>query len=220
MNQQRLRFAIRLLILLFAVCGVVTNASASSLVYTNRTQWATAIGGGIITENFETSPVGVLPIGTTQLGLVAFTTDDNGSENPSIRNGGTVNSTRELFGRVDNGAFGGTFHIITFPTAVRAFGADFNSTTSGDGLQVVIGSDVITFSQHLTGAGNGFLGVVSSAPFTAITFRPAGLPLGEGFGLDNLSFQPVPEPPSIVCGGATIISLFIRRRRIIACDGA
>lgn len=141
----------------------------------------------------------------TDLGLVSFETDDSGAA-PRIQTSGLVNGSTELFGRVDDTTFGGTFNRIHFPFQVISFGGDFFSTTSGDGLVVSFAGESLLFSDYLEN-GNGFLGVISDVPFNQITFTPAGLPLGEGFNLDNISFHAVPEPSTCAL---LILALFVR----------
>lgn len=211
MKQLRACYVVPLSALFIVVACAVADADNAVIVFTSRVHWATAVGNGVITEDFETSPLGLLPIGTTQLGMIAFTTDDSGPIAPRIEQPGQVNGTRDLFGRVDNRTFGGTFHTISFPFDAIAFGADFDSTTTGDGLEVTVGAAMIRFSDHLSGPGDGFLGVISDAPFDSITFRPVGLPLGEGFSVDNLSFRAVPEPSSAILA---VIAAAIGGRRI------
>ena len=63
-------------------------------------------------------------------------------------------------------------------------GADFVGTTDGDLLTLVIGSETVQFDQHLSGSGDGFLGVISDTPFNMLTLAKENPSLsGEAFAL-------------------------------------
>lgn len=215
--------------LAFAVAALATDtAGAAIMVFTSRADWEAAVGT-FQTEDFESTPLGTLPGGTTtNLGLVDFSYPGapSGSPAPRIRDSGTVNGTRELVGHIfDPGAGGGTTnpgpHTITFASPIWAFGADFESTLSGDNVTVTFAGMTIKFSDFLIAPGNGFLGVVADTTFSTIVFgtEDASGYTAELFSIDDLSFSvaetAVPEPGmlGLVALGLAGLGVAARRRR-------
>lgn len=206
------------LLVILGVSSSSRRALAAITVFTDRAAFETAVGGTVVTETFEASPLGALAVGTTDLGLVSMTIDGNSEGTNEIRDFGNVNGSREFHGDIDTGA--ATFIDVTFDLPlVRGFGGDFASTTTGDLLTVTVAGTTIEFDNFLSGDGDGFLGVTSDVPFANITFRSEDLTsFGEAFQLDNLSFAPpaaaVPEPSTLLMGGmVALLGLGYARRR-------
>jgi hypothetical protein len=198
-----LAFAIFVFLSRFSHAGIV--------VFTDRSQWTTAVGSASIShENFESVPVGILALGISDLPIFDFYTDGTATA-PRIQDDGLVNGSRELFGRVSDGRFGGMLHRFDFVAPVYAFAADYASTLSSDGLVLQVASSQIRFSDHLAGEGDGFLGIVSDIPFVNVTYVPAALEIGEGFHIDNVSIATVPEPHPI-CLFLVSITAFVLSR--------
>ncbi|MCZ6830755.1 MAG: hypothetical protein O7F73_14440, partial [Gammaproteobacteria bacterium] len=65
------------------------TAGATPVVYKNQADWLAALGSASVqTEDFESSPVGDLAVGTTDIGLFNITIDPNNSlGNNGIRDG-------------------------------------------------------------------------------------------------------------------------------------
>lgn len=201
-------------------------AGAALIVYTDRVSWEGAIGS-FSTEDFESAPLGQLSAGTTDLGLVDFTFDTGPSNlgpaivGPSVSN--SVNGSRQLDGHIFtlNQGGGGTttpsYHEFDFGALVFGWGADFRNTLTGDDLIATTAGIDTLFSDHLTGIGNGFLGVISDTAFSSFRLTTAdasGFSLAEFFWMDDLSFSTsIPEPTSLALLIAGLAGLGCLRRR-------
>ena len=109
---------------------------------------------------------------------------------------------------------------LVLPSPASAFGGDFYSANSVDGLWLQVNG-----SQHKLGDemdsddGTGFLGFISTNVFTTVTlfdpvkndFANSVYRLGESFGLDNVSFAEVPEPMTMALMG--LGGFLLRKRR-------
>ena len=201
------------------VAGLVTAASAQFTVYTDRTAWEAAVGGAITTETFNSVTPFMFADGQTlDTGLLQVTRDGspNGGDGAlEIAPGsdfGNIDATTFLAGetgadpheRVDFAFNGG---------AVYAFGADFNSPFSGDGIGVEIDGQLFLLD-YIPGFDTGFFGVVSTGSFTSasIVGNPDTITFQELWSADNVSYAAIPTPAS-----ATLLGLgglvAARRRR-------
>jgi hypothetical protein len=198
----------------------VSFSHAALTFYTNRAAWETAVANPILTEDFDSIPPYLLQEGINSAGLIdielinlvapsIWNSINNGSGSQSVNGspfyqGGSNanNSTGELSGA--------DFIDLHLPYAVIAFGGDFCSTHSGDGLTLSVNGESYEFTDLLPGGvGSGFLGFISTVPFTTVRLYDAEK--RETFGLDNVSFA-VPEPGTLVLLAVGAISLLRKRR--------
>ena len=175
-----------------AVSLCVVRTQAALTVYTSRSNWQAAIGS-FATETFAQTGLGPSLLGPNDYGFFTATLDGNLSEYTGIVEPGAVNGTREFQARISTNSPQDPTQIdVQLDGPVLGIGADFVGTTDGDSLRITIGPDVIEFDQHLPGAGNGFLGVVSTTSFSALTLATeTPTLLGESFAIDDVSFGPV-----------------------------
>lgn len=212
----------------FAIAAVMVATAgqlqAGIIVFTDRTAWEAAVAGTIATEDFNGVANQILSSGTTTLGTFDVTLNANDAGNLNNVSGGVLNF------RVSNWVGGDpvTSFIDIAPVSsslLSAFGADFVSTTTGAKLKVtlMLNGSTVVFSDHLSGVGTGFLGVVDDmTPFSSLRFEavsPASDNSAEVFSLDNLSTSVAtvaPEPTSLALAGFAGIGMAAgawRRRR-------
>ena len=96
-----------------------------------------------------------------------------------------------------------------------AFGADFFSPFSGDGIGLEVLGDVVLLDS-ITGFNSGFFGVVSDVPFTDVNIvgNPGAVTFQELWSADNLSYAIVPEPTSLLSAMLAAACLLGLRRRV------
>jgi hypothetical protein len=185
------------------VSGVAAPAAAAPIVFTDRTAWEAAV---VIAGNETFSNAfAVLPLGTTDLGVVDVTITGTVSTFSSVGSG--------LFnGFIQNGGANNVSAItFTFPQPVNAWGADFSTTATGDRVIVTFNGNSYDVGSLLANqspvfpepAPFEFLGFIDDAPFTSLTMTTAAFTsIGESFFVDDLSFgdsqTAVPEPATLL----------------------
>lgn len=167
------------------------SAFAVPIVYTSEASWLTALGGAAVTtEDFSSSPSGVLAAGTTDLGLFDVTITSNAE--------GQIGVFSEILnGDIDADSTLSMVFSNFDVTPLIGFAGDWGSTTTGDLLTITINGTTIQFDNFLAGSGDGFLGFIDTDSFTSLTFGTEGTTtFGEFFTLDNVQVatSSVPEP--------------------------
>ncbi len=208
-----------------ALSGVIVaiaagSASASITVFTDRASWEAALGGAMpVVEDFNSVATGPIADGATlDTGLLQIKRDgsaNGGDGDLAITAGGgfgDIDGTNYLDGetgaapheRVDFGFNG---------QSVFAFGADFVSPFSGDGIGLEVNGELFLIDT-ISGFDLGFFGVVSSgATFSvaSIVGNPADDTFQELWQADNVSYA-IPTP-----GAAGLLAVAglasVRRRR-------
>lgn len=198
--------------------GLVGSASAQLTVFTDRAAWEAAVGGGVFTEDFNAQSPGVIADGSTlDTGLLQIFRDGtpNGGDGLlEIEDGGNfgnLNGTTFLSGetgiapheRVDF-SFNGQ--------SVFAFGGDWFSPFSGDGIGLEVGGEVILLDQ-IAGFDQGFVGFVSAGgTFSSVSIVGTldDISFQELWSVDNISYA-VPSPAGFALLG--IGGVFAMRRK-------
>jgi hypothetical protein len=204
----------------FGAAAVATPALAGGLtIYTDRASWEAALGGATaVVEDFNSLSTGVISDGATlDTGLIQITRDGS----PNGGDGALAISPGSLFGNFDgtnhlDGETGVAPHenvIIGFGGQnIFAFGADWVSPFSGDGIVLRVGESIISLDS-ITGFNSGFLGFVSdSETFGSVTIagNPGVITFQELWQADNISYA-VPAPGALALLG--MAGLVGRRRR-------
>lgn len=207
------------LVSMLVVSGTVLgSATAQVTIFTDRAAWEAAVGGGIVTEDFNALSPGVVAAGSTlDTGLLQVFRDGspNGSDGllevEAGANFGNLDGTNFLSGetgiapheRVDF-SFNGQ--------SVFAFGGDWFSPFSGDGIGLEVGGEVFLLNQ-ISGFNQGFVGFVSNGgAFSSISVvgNPADESFQELWSVDNISYA-VPSPTGFAVLG--LGGVFAMRRK-------
>lgn len=197
------------------ICTAGIALAAGLAVFTDASDYIAALDQTVV-ENFEAAPIGTVASGTVvDLGILTFSYDGSPDGGPN-----DIFDGQPLFQFVNNGLdiqfmgevnFDGTpsgIHYFEFPDPILAFGGTFTGASSGSGLTLSVGSakdnifpGIISFQDTLGGDGTGFLGVVSSTPFSTVAFGVEGNDgkSSEVFRLDEVTIgtvSTVPLPPA------------------------
>ena len=195
------------------LAGLATPAAAGVSTFTDLAAWQAAAGPSTL-EDFSGSPPGILSAGSTDIGAFSIFLDKNNSGDNTIAGQRFNGYIDDPTASIDNGALVLRFD---FEAPLVGFAGDWLSMINADRVTVTLAGQTIEFDNFLTGNGDGFLGFVSTVPFTSLQF---GLELasatidGERFALDNARLAAtVPEPPAItLLTGALFVAGVWRRR--------
>lgn len=178
-------------------------ATASITVYTDRAAWLAAVSASVQTEQFESLAVQNFTNLVTPAGLVTMTYDRLSStpgNNPGIVNFGGTWGRVLHFNKQDPTATFDTGAPITsaigFGTSITAFGGDYvqvGYTASGSptgSVTLHVGAETVNMQAHVDSIGNGFVGIISTTPFSSasFTFLRSGTIVNDVFQLNDLSF--------------------------------
>jgi hypothetical protein len=198
----------------------IAHAQAAITVYTDQSAWLAALNGADVTlETFNSiSPFEFADGQTLDTGLVQITRDGsaNGADGAlTISAGGgfdDLDGTNYLRGET-----GATPHerveIGFNGQSVFAFGADWFSPFSGDGIALDVGGQIILLDQ-ISGFGQGFVGIISdSDTFSSISIvgNPDAVTFQELWSADNLVYA-VPAPGAMALLGLGGLAAARRRR--------
>ena len=203
----------KLLTLIIVATGLAGRVdAATTTAYTDLTAWSAA-AGSFVTEDFSDA--------TLAPGLsIAF-----GSNSPAGSISGGEYHDYSVTG------FSSFNSLITFSTAVTAFGADWDLTPGGNGGGLLL---QISYADATTGslfipysATTSFSGFVSNTNVASIRIHTADLTGEELFDADNFRFSgtpgggngdggtpPIPEPGSalVFAAGVLVVRTATRRR--------
>lgn len=187
--------------------GCVAPALGQLTVYTDRAAWEAAVGS-FMTEDFNNLTPGVIADGATlDTGMIQLTRDgsDNGGDGLfEVEPGGN-------FGNVDGTTFisgetGASPHeniLVEFGgQSIFAFGADWFSPFSGDGIGIQVGNELILLDS-ISGFDIGFVGFTldaGSVNSIAIVGNPGTITFQELWSADNFSYA-VPAPSALALLG-------------------
>lgn len=208
-------------ITLAALCAatVATPAMAGIMVFDNRAAWEAALGGAsAVVEDFNSQTPGVIADGATlDTGLLQITRDGSANGGDGLleiepgSNFGNFDGTTFLSG--ETGAAPHENVIIEFNgQGIFAFGADWVSPFSGDGIVLNFGTYTVSLDS-ITGFNSGFLGFVATGEsFSSVTISGTedDITFQELWSVDNMSYA-VPAPGTLALLGLS--GLAMRRRR-------
>ena len=217
------------------ICSAGIALAAGLTVFTDASDYLAALDQTVV-ENFDGAPIGTVASGTVvDLGNLTFSYEGQPDGGPN-----DIFDGQPLFQYVNNGLdiqfmgevnFDGTpsgEHYFQFAEPIYGFGGVFIGASSGSGLTLAIGSSTsnilpgaVSFQDTLGGDGTGFLGVVSSTPFTTVAFGVEGNDgkSSEVFRIDEITYGTVSTVPlpaaawSLIAAMGGIFALGRTRRR-------
>ena len=201
-------------------CVAVSSLQAQLTVFTDRSDWENALGGLIVvTEDFNSIDPFEFADGQTLVTSNLSVTRD-GSMNGG--DGFLAIADGSEFGNLDgtnflDGETGASPHeVVSFDFLGRsafAFGADFFSPFSGDGIALSVAGEIVLLDS-IAGFDSGFVGVISDSAFTTVDIigNPEKLTFQELWSADNVSYA-IPEPSSAVWLTSLVAAFAIRRRK-------
>jgi hypothetical protein len=196
------------ILLLFFQCSY-----AAITMYTDRNAWRIAAGGTqVFFVNFNTYTTDVAA--TAPLNVGSFTLTPNGSwDVPLIDTpqGGFWNASFDGTAGVTMRATLGRSLSVDFQSSVGSFGFDL-ADSFGGGRMARITTSTGDFHDFVAQPGtNGFIGLVSTAPITSVTFSTTSnvRPL-----IDNFEANAVPEPSAgaLLVLGVGVLAAMRRRK--------
>jgi hypothetical protein len=206
-NMKVLGMALSVLLLFFQC------SHAAITIYTDRNAWRIAAGGTqVFFVNFNTYTTDVAA--TAPLNVGSFTLTPNGSwDVPLIDTpqGGFWNASFDGTAGVTMRATLGRSLSVDFQSSVGSFGFDL-ADSFGGGRMARITTSTGDFHDFVAQPGtNGFIGLVSTAPITSVTFSTTSnvRPLIDNFEANSA----VPEPSVMSLLGIGLVALAAGRRR-------
>jgi MYXO-CTERM domain-containing protein len=224
----------RALPLLVAVLGSF-SAWATPETFTDRSAWDAATAGGHVIgvdfddaaadTSFASAPLDLGPFSIVQSGGPVYSSVNKIDVPPASSASESVDGSAFARGFVNagdwmNGDEATLVHLV-FEVPVYAWGADFASVITGEGLDfvlVMLNEDEVTVGGPT--ADDGFFGFAGapSELFSELYIVPAGVIVGftgERFGMDNVVSvtAPEPAPAGLVAAGLAVLAAFRRRRR-------
>ena len=199
--------------------SATTAPAALFTFHTDFTSFSAAVGGSLVSQDFESVPPGTNLSGVEFLSGVAATTNMDALEAFA----GTTTVMFGLGGRANgNARYDIAISLPYFAVGfdITAFEADPNtpSKAAGPGSLTFAFADATSFVADIFGNLDGdpiFVGVTSDTPIAGIRWAEAleGSGGNEETALDNFSVSRVPEPGVALLLGAGLAGLGARRRR-------
>jgi hypothetical protein len=201
LNMKRITAAFS--VLSVALIGV--EADAAFTVYTNRAAFLAAGGTPMFEETFSEN--------------FAMVAGDNLYNDVNYRATPNKGANNIFGGRFIGDEFASvatpnetTSLEIILPQSVIAWGADFVSANSFNGIEFVINGTTIKIGDYLAAPGDGFFGVVFTSTFSSIDVRGSGATPNEFYNMDNMLWGgKIPAPGAMTL--AACAGLFVARRR-------
>jgi len=177
---------------------------ADVTIYANQATWAAAVGGPYLVEDFNDPTL--IP-GLTITSVSPWFTIPYNETNYAFARQKVM---RDQVNEANN-----QWTVFTFAIPIYAFGGFFDlagPTGPGTNITVSVGGTVLT-NAILNSTYGTFWGMVSTTPFSSVTFSEGTACCVETYDLENLSVAPVPEPGTISLIGVGVAALLLARFR-------
>lgn len=206
------RSTVALSVLSVVLIGV--EADAAFTVYTSRVAFLAAAGAPVFEETFSEN--------------FAMVAGDNLYNDVNYRVTPNKGANNIFGGRFIGDEFTSvatpnetTSLEIILPLNAVAWGADFVSANSFNGIEFVINGTTIKIGDYLDAPGDGFFGVVSTSVFTNIDVRGSGATPNEFYNMDNMLFGgKIPTPGATLALVLAGLATASQRRREISQYGS
>lgn len=189
-------------LLLLAVVFLMNAAAAKAgvTVYTDKTDWANALGGQFSTETFSDSQLNT---------GVSFASTESGH----------INTAEECYQDV-LASQSQNEPQTTWSFVPQIYGYGGNWTLGGPGgsgnsLLVYVADTSLKVGAISNGYGGEFWGFVSDVPFTSVKLIGGAGSNQQNYKLDDMVYSSVPEPGTLglLSGGLIGILVWLSRRR-------
>jgi len=160
----------------------VVTASASTIVYMDKTAWENALGGQFLTEGFADDDLNT---------GVSFVSSESGHINPAMEYYQDVLTSESQ---------NEPMTTWSFTPEITAYGGNWTlggPGGSGNSLQVYIADSSLYVGSVSNSYGGEFWGFISDSPFTSVTLIGGGGTNQQHYNLDNMVYSPVPAPASV-----------------------
>ncbi len=170
-------------------------------VYTDKTAWENAVGGTILTEDFNDATLNV---------GVSFSSTESGHINTAPGHGyyqDVLNSTSQNYPQT----------VWSFTPRITAYGGNWDLGGPGGGgnsLNVYIYDILFKVGYISNSYQGGFWGFISDTPFTSVQLIGGGGDHQQNYTLDNMVYSPVPVPGTLGLLSSGLLGLFFFRRKV------
>ena len=179
------------LMLAIIMSWTVTAASASTVVYTDKTAWENALAGQYLMEDFSDDQLNA---------GVSFFSTESGHINPALQYYQDVLASKSQ---------NEPMTTWSFTPGIIGYGGNWTlggPGGSGNSLQVYIdGSNYVDAIPN--SYGGGFWGFISDTPFASVKLIGGSGMHQQHYSLDNMVYSPVPVPAAIWLFGSGLVVL-------------
>lgn len=204
-----------------AAIACAGSAISQVQVFTDRAAWEAAVGD-FVTEDFNSiNPFIFADQQTLDTGLLQITRDGSANGADGVLeiepggNFGDLDGTNFISGETGISPHESVRVAASSELPMIAFGADWFSPFSGDGIALQAGDDVVLLDS-IQGFDSGFVGIIANGAASFSEIQIVGtvddVSFQELWSADNFSFAVIPAPGTAALMGLAGLAT-VRRRR-------